>query len=44
MPAVESASQRPDPITDGYPDGQPAAGIQKGDSLVFAIKILIASN
>lgn len=25
---------------DGYPDGQPAAGIQKGDSLVFAIKIL----
>jgi peptidylprolyl isomerase len=29
---------------DGYPDGQPAAGIQKGDSLVFAIKILDASN
>jgi FKBP-type peptidyl-prolyl cis-trans isomerase len=29
---------------DGYPDGQPAAGIQKGDSLVFAIKILNASN
>ena len=28
---------------DGYPDGQPAAGIQKGDSLVFAIKILDAS-
>ena len=28
---------------DGYPDGQPAAGIQKGDSLVFAIKILNAS-
>ncbi|WP_284230898.1 FKBP-type peptidyl-prolyl cis-trans isomerase [Mycobacterium antarcticum] len=25
---------------DGYPEGQPAAGIQKGDSLVFAIKIL----
>jgi len=25
---------------DGYPDGQPAAGIQKGDTLVFAIKIL----
>jgi FKBP-type peptidyl-prolyl cis-trans isomerase len=29
---------------DGYPDGQPSAGIQKGDSLVFAIKILDASN
>ena len=29
---------------DGYPDGQPAAGIQKGDSLVFAIKILNATN
>jgi FKBP-type peptidyl-prolyl cis-trans isomerase len=29
---------------DGYPDGQPDAGIQKGDSLVFAIKILNASN
>ena len=29
---------------DGYPDGQPAAGIQKGDSLVFAIKILDASS
>ena len=28
---------------DGYPDGQPAAGIQPGDSLVFAIKILGAS-
>jgi hypothetical protein len=28
---------------DGYPDGQPAAGIQPGDSLVFAIKILSAS-
>jgi hypothetical protein len=25
---------------DGYPDGQPAAGIRAGDSLVFAIKIL----
>ncbi len=25
---------------DGYPDGQPAAGILPGDSLVFAIKIL----
>ncbi|MDT5124582.1 MAG: hypothetical protein QOH54_226 [Mycobacterium sp.] len=25
---------------DGYPDGQPSAGIQKGDTLVFAIKIL----
>jgi len=29
---------------DGYPDGQPAAGIQKGDTLVFAIKILGASS
>ena len=28
---------------DGYPDGQPSAGIQKGDTLVFAIKILSAS-
>jgi hypothetical protein len=28
---------------DGYPDGQPSAGIQKGDSLIFAIKILDAS-
>jgi FKBP-type peptidyl-prolyl cis-trans isomerase len=28
---------------DGYPNGQPAAGIQPGDSLVFAIKILSAS-
>ncbi|HTY26700.1 MAG TPA: FKBP-type peptidyl-prolyl cis-trans isomerase [Mycobacterium sp.] len=28
---------------DGYPEGQPAAGIQKGDSLIFAIKILNAS-
>ena len=29
---------------DGYPEGQPSAGIQQGDSLVFAIKILSASN
>ena len=29
---------------DGYPEGQPAAGIQKGDSLVFAIKILDATS
>ncbi|WP_343576811.1 FKBP-type peptidyl-prolyl cis-trans isomerase [Mycobacterium sp.] len=29
---------------DGYPDGQPRAGIQKGDSLVFAIKILSAGR
>jgi FKBP-type peptidyl-prolyl cis-trans isomerase len=29
---------------DGYPDGQPSAGIQPGDSLIFAIKILQASN
>jgi len=29
---------------DGYPDGQPSAGIQKGDTLVFAIKILTASS
>lgn len=29
---------------DGYPDGQPAAGIEAGDSLIFAIKILDASN
>lgn len=28
---------------DGYPDGQPRAGIQPGDSLIFAIKILGAS-
>ncbi|MCV7226574.1 FKBP-type peptidyl-prolyl cis-trans isomerase [Mycolicibacterium komossense] len=28
---------------DGYPNGQPAAGIQPGDTLVFAIKILSAS-
>lgn len=29
---------------DGYPQGQPSAGIQPGDSLVFAIKILNASG
>jgi peptidylprolyl isomerase len=29
---------------DGYPDGQPSAGIQQGDTLVFAIKILGASS
>lgn len=29
---------------DGYPEGQPAAGIEPGDSLVFAIKILDAMN
>lgn len=29
---------------DGYPQGQPAAGIQPGDSLVFAIKILDAAG
>ena len=29
---------------DGYPDGQPAAGIRAGDSLVFAIKILAATS
>ena len=29
---------------DGYPDGQPNAGIQKGDTLIFAIKILDASS
>jgi FKBP-type peptidyl-prolyl isomerase-like protein len=28
---------------DGYPEGQPSAGIQKGDSLIFAIKILSTS-
>ena len=28
---------------DGYPDGQPRAGIEPGDSLVFVIKILEAS-
>lgn len=29
---------------DGYPDGQPSAGIRPGDTLVFAIKILGASG
>lgn len=29
---------------DGYPEGQPSAGIQPGDSLVFAIKILNATG
>jgi hypothetical protein len=29
---------------DGYPDGQPSAGINPGDSLIFAIKILNAQN
>lgn len=29
---------------DGYPEGQPRAGIQPGDTLVFAIKILGASG
>jgi hypothetical protein len=29
---------------DGYPDGQPGAGIQPGDTLIFAIKILGASS
>ncbi|WP_142279448.1 FKBP-type peptidyl-prolyl cis-trans isomerase [Mycobacterium arosiense] len=29
---------------DGYPEGQPSAGIQPGDSLVFAIKILSATG
>jgi len=28
---------------DGYPEGQPSAGIQPGDTLIFAIKILDAS-
>lgn len=28
---------------DGYPDGQPRAGIEAGDSLIFVIKILEAS-
>ncbi|HPZ51105.1 MAG TPA: FKBP-type peptidyl-prolyl cis-trans isomerase, partial [Propionibacteriaceae bacterium] len=27
---------------DGYPEGQPGAGIEKGDTIVFAIKILAA--
>lgn len=30
--------------TDGYPDGQFSAGIQPGDTLIFAIKILSASS
>lgn len=29
---------------DGYPDGQPSAGIEPGDTLVFAIKILAATG
>jgi FKBP-type peptidyl-prolyl cis-trans isomerase len=29
---------------DGYADGQPSAGIQPGDTLIFAIKILDASR
>jgi hypothetical protein len=29
---------------DGYPDGQPSAGIRAGDSLIFAIKVLSASG
>jgi hypothetical protein len=29
---------------DGYPDGQPSAGIQPGDTLIFAIKIIDAST
>lgn len=29
---------------DGYPEGQPQVGIQKGDSLIFAIKILTAGS
>lgn len=29
---------------DGYPDGQPAAGIKPGDTLIFAIKILDATS
>jgi hypothetical protein len=29
---------------DGYPDGQPSAGIQQGDTLIFAIKILGVSS
>lgn len=29
---------------DGYPQGQPSAGIQPGDTLIFAIKILEASS
>lgn len=29
---------------DGYPNGQPSAGIRPGDTLVFVIKILSASS
>lgn len=29
---------------DGYPEGQPSAGINPGDTLVFAIKIIDASS
>jgi FKBP-type peptidyl-prolyl cis-trans isomerase len=29
---------------DGYPNGQPSAGIRPGDSLIFAIKILSATS
>ncbi|MGI9126248.1 MAG: FKBP-type peptidyl-prolyl cis-trans isomerase [Mycobacterium sp.] len=29
---------------DGYPNGEPRAGIQPGDSLVFAIRILVATS
>lgn len=29
---------------DGYPDGQPSAGIRPGDTLIFAIKILSAAG
>lgn len=29
---------------DGYPDGQPSAGIRQGDTLIFAIKILGATG
>jgi len=29
---------------DGYPDGQPSAGILPGDTLIFAIKVLDASS
>jgi peptidylprolyl isomerase len=29
---------------DGYPEGQPQAGIQPGDTLIFAIKILKATQ
>lgn len=30
--------------SDGYPDGQPSAGIRPGDTLVFVIKILSAQG